>query len=75
VLAASNATAALLMEAESIPETLVNFYQSTLCNNPEDSHLQSLVCFHHDETETEGCTPVNLLCPGLHVQLVLPCDW
>jgi hypothetical protein len=29
----------LTMKAASISETLVNFYQTTLCSNPEDSHL------------------------------------
>jgi hypothetical protein len=29
----------LLMEAASISETSVNFYQTTRCNNPEDSHF------------------------------------
>jgi hypothetical protein len=32
---------ALMMEAACTSETLVNFYQTTQCNNPEDSHLQS----------------------------------
>jgi hypothetical protein len=27
------------MQAASTSETLVNFYQTTRCNNPEDSHL------------------------------------
>jgi hypothetical protein len=31
--------AALMMEAASTSGTLVNFYQTTWCNNPEDSHL------------------------------------
>jgi hypothetical protein len=35
---------ALMMEAASISETSVNFYQTTQCNNPEDSHLQDI--FH-----------------------------
>jgi hypothetical protein len=30
---------ALMMEAASISETSVNFYQTTRRNNPEDSHL------------------------------------
>jgi hypothetical protein len=30
----------MMMEAASISETSVNFYQTTRCNNPEDSHLQ-----------------------------------
>jgi hypothetical protein len=29
----------LMMEAASTFETLVNFYQTTWCYNPEDSHL------------------------------------
>jgi hypothetical protein len=40
VLAASIIT--LMMEAESTSELLVNFYQDTWCNNPEDSHLLDL---------------------------------
>jgi hypothetical protein len=31
---------ALVMEAASTSETLVNFYQTTRHYNPEDSHLQ-----------------------------------
>jgi hypothetical protein len=30
-----------MMEAESASETSVNFYQSTRCNNPEDSYLHT----------------------------------
>jgi hypothetical protein len=30
---------ALMMEAASASETLVNFYQTTRHNNPEESHL------------------------------------
>jgi hypothetical protein len=30
----------LMMEAVSTSETLVNFYQATCCNYPEDSHLE-----------------------------------
>jgi hypothetical protein len=29
----------LMMEAASTSETVVNFYQTTWSNNPEDSHL------------------------------------
>jgi hypothetical protein len=41
VLAASIITDSppLMMEAASISESLVNFYQTTLFNNPEDSNL------------------------------------
>jgi hypothetical protein len=31
----------LMMEAASTSETLVNFYQTTRRNNPEDSHLHT----------------------------------
>jgi hypothetical protein len=31
------------MEAASTSETLVNFYQATWRNDPEDSHLQNLI--------------------------------
>jgi hypothetical protein len=31
---------ALMMEAARTFETLVDFYQTIWCNNPEDSHLQ-----------------------------------
>jgi hypothetical protein len=33
---------ALMMEAASTSEMLVNFYQTTQRNNPEDSHLRTL---------------------------------
>jgi hypothetical protein len=32
---------ALMMEAASTSETSVNFYQTTRCNTPEDSHLHT----------------------------------
>jgi hypothetical protein len=32
---------ALMMEAARTSETLVNFYQTTRCYNPEDSNLQT----------------------------------
>jgi hypothetical protein len=32
---------ALMMEAARTSETSVNFYQTTRCNNPEDSHLHT----------------------------------
>jgi hypothetical protein len=32
---------ALMMEVASTSEMLVNFYQTTLRNNPEDSHLRT----------------------------------
>jgi hypothetical protein len=35
---------ALMMEAAGTYETLMNFYQTTQCNNPEDSHLDTRCC-------------------------------
>jgi hypothetical protein len=42
VLAASiiRVIIALMIEVASTSETLVNFYQTTWSNNPEDSHFQ-----------------------------------
>jgi hypothetical protein len=34
-----------MMEAVSISETSVNFYETTQCNIPEDSHLHVLTKF------------------------------
>jgi hypothetical protein len=36
---------ALMMVAASTPEMLVNVYQTTQCNNPEDSHFLSVKLF------------------------------
>jgi hypothetical protein len=36
---------AMMTEAARTSETLVNFYQTTQCNNPEDGHLRT----HHGE--------------------------
>jgi hypothetical protein len=38
------AMSALMMEAASTSETLVNFYQTRQHNNPEDSHLHTHHC-------------------------------
>jgi hypothetical protein len=40
---------ALMMEAASTPEMLVNFYQTTWCNIPEDSHLHTR---HHENLKS-----------------------
>jgi hypothetical protein len=45
VLTASVLLIELMVEAGSTYETSVNFYQTTRCNNPEDSHLQMNMCF------------------------------
>jgi hypothetical protein len=36
---------ALMMEAARTSDTLVNFYQTTRCYNPEDSNLHLLTSF------------------------------
>jgi hypothetical protein len=38
---------ALMMEAASTSETSVSFYQTTLRNNPEDSHLQPFIWLNY----------------------------
>jgi hypothetical protein len=38
------AVSILMMEAARTSETLVNFYQTARCYNPEDSHLHTNVC-------------------------------
>jgi hypothetical protein len=43
---------ALMMEAASTSETLVNFYQTTRHNNPEDSHIYTR---RHDKIKTQQC--------------------
>jgi hypothetical protein len=35
---------ALMMEAVNTSETSINFYQTTWCNIPEDSHLHTHCC-------------------------------
>jgi hypothetical protein len=40
VLTAAIMKIGLMMKAARTSETLVNFYQTTRRNNPEDSHLQ-----------------------------------
>jgi hypothetical protein len=51
---------ALMMEAASTSETLVNLYQTTRRNIPEDSHLLNIKFFQRGFTERvafEGRSP------------------
>jgi hypothetical protein len=53
---------ALMLEAVSISETLVNFYQTTWCNTPEDSHLLKflfLIPSLHDNQKSKGACARN----------------
>jgi hypothetical protein len=47
---------ALMREAAKTSETLVKFYQTTRRYNPEDSHLESPCCLHHqgDHSPDDG---------------------
>jgi hypothetical protein len=51
---------ALIMEAARTSKTLVNFYQTTRCYNPEDSNLHNLQfhCLRFDiyDVSGAGCT-------------------
>jgi hypothetical protein len=46
---------ALMMEAERIPKTLVNFYHIKWHYNPEDSHLQYVTCSYKEAWKWELC--------------------
>jgi hypothetical protein len=52
---------ALMMEAARTSETLVNFYQTTWCYNPEDSHLPHLILFIYLRLMTSRHKRVNIL--------------
>jgi hypothetical protein len=49
---------ALMMEAARTSETLVNFYQTTLRHNPEDSHL---FAHCHENLESYSTSFISLL--------------
>jgi hypothetical protein len=43
----------MMMETASTPEMYVNFYETTWCNNPEDSHLHT--CHHRNLKSHKQC--------------------
>jgi hypothetical protein len=53
-----------MMETESIPETSVNLYQTTLRNNAEDSHLQT---HRRENLKSKTSSSVNI--PGANANL------
>jgi hypothetical protein len=60
VLAAS--IIALMMEAASTFAVLVNFYHTTWCNNPEDSHLQVIQIFSAGMSSVINLLSQQLIC-------------
>jgi hypothetical protein len=48
----------LMMEAASTSETLVNFYQTTWCNIPEDSHLHAC---HHENLKSHCYLIISIM--------------
>jgi hypothetical protein len=43
-------------------ETSINFYQTTRCNNPEDSHLEDEDLYGFSNKETRKSKIVNMVC-------------
>jgi hypothetical protein len=64
VVAPPSSGIALMMEAASTSETLVNFYQTTRRNNPDDSHLHT-----HRRENLKSHVLQNTLCKLIMIKL------
>jgi hypothetical protein len=62
---------ALMMEAASASETLVNFYQTTRRCNPEDSHLLIMCCSSGRSEFGSDFMTIYYFCRDLRLKPVL----
>jgi hypothetical protein len=64
-----------MMEAARTSERLVNFYQTTRCYNPEDSHLYALSGIRtHDPSNQPGKTHASGRAATVTGNNILGCD-
>jgi hypothetical protein len=60
LLGSCTVLAASILKAASTPETSINFYRATRCNNPEDCHLHLTV--HQSEKIISRRKLISLVC-------------
>jgi hypothetical protein len=70
---------ALMMEAARTSETLVNFYQTTRCYNPEDSNLRYGLCLQFSKqtftSKTKNATLTNSEVISTNFMMLLVLFW